>query len=230
MISLDVFDYNDLYTRIIKLQSYAMEVLSSDNRFRLVDRSTLNLVQKERELQKSEQFIDGYVVQQSAAIGADYLLTGDFELGDMMLTVKMYSVAEKKVMALESVKLKKQLSSNFLSVKDPVVAMTVQLVDDAFPRQISVVEITQGKKEAKSLLIAGGSKANLQKGVELDIKVREKREVDGVAQEYFRTVGKGEVEKVEDQNFSILEVKKGGADIKALLDAGTKLFCTIIKK
>jgi hypothetical protein len=66
--------------------------------------------------------------------------------------------------------------------------------------------------------------------VELDIKMREKREVDGVVQDYFRTIGKGEIKKVEDQNFSILEVKKGGAEIKTLLDAGTKLFCTIIKK
>lgn len=107
LISVDL-NYGDIYTRVTKLQSYVSEVFANDERFTLVDRSTLNLVQKERELQKSEEFIDGYVVQQGAAIGAQYLLVGDFELGDLMLTIKLYSVADQKIAGQESVKLKKR--------------------------------------------------------------------------------------------------------------------------
>lgn len=229
IISIDL-NYGEIYTRVAKLQSYVAEVLANDERFTIVDRNTLNLVQKERELQKSEQFIDGYVVQQGAGIGAEYLLVGDFEMGDMILTIKLFSVAEQKIAGQQSVKLKKQLYSNFMSVKEPTQEAALALKENVFPLLIPVVEISEGKKEAKVLLVAGGSKHNLKEDVKLDIKVKDQREIDGEVSTYYRTVGQGSVKKVEDRNFSLLEVDKGGKEIKEMLDKGVKLYCSFVKE
>ena len=229
LISMDI-NYGEIYTRVAKLQSYVTEVFANDERFTIVDRSTLKLVQKERELQKSEEFIDGYVVQQGASIGAEYLLVGDFEMGDMMLTIKLFSVAEQKIAGQQSVKLKKQLYSNFMSVKEPTQEAAMTLKENVFALLIPVVEMTEGKKEAKTLLIAGGAKHNLKEDVKLDIKIKEQRELDGEMSTYYRTIGQGSIKKVEDRNFSLLEVDKGGKEIKELLDKGTKLYCTFIKE
>jgi curli biogenesis system outer membrane secretion channel CsgG len=45
-------------------------------RFNILDRSKLEIVKNERELQKSEDFIDGAVIKQGATLGASYLISG----------------------------------------------------------------------------------------------------------------------------------------------------------
>jgi TolB-like protein len=56
------------------------EVVSNEfvkaNRFSIVDRTKLNVVTDERELQKSEAFIDSKVIAQGRSIGARYIVTG----------------------------------------------------------------------------------------------------------------------------------------------------------
>jgi hypothetical protein len=96
-----------------------------------------------------------------------------------------------------------------------------------FPLLMTVVEATEVKKDkAKTLLIAGGLKRGVKKGQVLDVKIKEEREADGVVQTYYRTVAQVEVEKVEDDNFSIVAVKDGNEEVKKLLDSGKKLYCT----
>jgi hypothetical protein len=48
----------------------------STKRFNIVDRSKMTALKREKELQKSEDFIDGKVVQQGKNLGAEYLITG----------------------------------------------------------------------------------------------------------------------------------------------------------
>jgi TolB-like protein len=47
------------------------------HRFIVVDRSKFSLIDKERNLQKSESFIDGKVVEQGKSLGAQYIISGD---------------------------------------------------------------------------------------------------------------------------------------------------------
>lgn len=55
------------------------EILSGQfdhaNRFILVERSKFDLIEKERELQKSEAFLDGLVISQGKSLGARYIVT-----------------------------------------------------------------------------------------------------------------------------------------------------------
>lgn len=45
-------------------------------RFNIVDRSKMDALKQEKNLQKSEDFIDGAVVQQGVALGANFLISG----------------------------------------------------------------------------------------------------------------------------------------------------------
>ena len=217
----------DILARIQKLQGYVSNIFGSDARFVLVERNALKLVEKERELQKSEDFIDGYVVGQGKNIGADYLLTGDFDLNGIALNLSLFSVVEQTTVAKEVIDLKKPLFGFGAALRDPVVEGTRRLSARVFPLLITVVELTQVKKDkAKEILVAGGLKRGLKKGQVLDIKLQEVREADGQSVIYYRTVGQGEVEKVEDDNFSLLTIKDGEQEIKSLLDAGKKLYCS----
>lgn len=217
----------DIHAKLQKLQSFATGVFGEDSRFVLVERSALNLVAKERELQKSEDFIDGYVVSQGKNIGAEYLLTGDYELNSITLTLSLFSVAEQTTVAKEIIELQKPLFALGAPLRDPVVDGARRLSARVFPSLMTVVEATEVKKDkVKALLIAGGLKRGVKRGQVLDIKTREEREADGVLQTYYRTVGQAEVEKVEDDNFSIVAVKEGNEAIKTLLDSGKKLYCT----
>jgi len=49
------------------------------HRFIVVDRTKMNVIEKERNLQKSESFIDGSVVEQGKSLGAEYLVTGNVD-------------------------------------------------------------------------------------------------------------------------------------------------------
>ena len=217
----------DIRARMQKLQGFASTVFGEDNRFVLVERNALNLVQKERELQKSEDFIDGYVVGQGKNIGSDYLLTGDFDVNGIALTLSLFSVTEQSTVAKEVIDMRKPLFGFGAALRDPVVEGARRLSARVFPLLMSVVEATEVKKDkAKALLVAGGLKRGVKKGQALDIKIKDTREADGVAQTYYRTIGQGEVEKVEDDNFSILNVTEGQEDVKKRLDGGQKLYCT----
>lgn len=217
----------DIRTRMEKLQGFVASVFGSDARFVLIDRSSLGIVQKEQELQKTEQFLDGYVVGQGKKIGADYLLSGDFDLNSITLTVSLFSVAEQTIVSKEVIEMKKAYFNFAANFRDPVVDGTRRLAARVFPMMMSVVEITEQKKDkAKAILVAGGNNRGVKRGQSLDIKLKEEREVDGQMQTYYRTVGQGSVDKVEDDNFSIVEVTDGEEEVKKLIDSGKKLYCT----
>lgn len=220
-------DPADIHARLQKMQGFASTVFGEDNRFVLVERNALNLVQKERELQKSEEFLDGYVVGQGKNIGADYLLTGDFDLNGISLTLSLFSVAEQATVGKELIDLRKPLFGFGAVLREPVVEGARRLSARLFPLLMTVVEATEVKKnKAKTLLVAGGLKRGVKKGQALDVKIKDQREVEGVLQTYYRTVGQAEVEKVEDDNFSIVNLASGEEEVKKLLDEGKKLFCT----
>jgi hypothetical protein len=45
-------------------------------RFNIVDRTKMDALKKEKELQKTQDFIDGSVIQQGVSLGANYLISG----------------------------------------------------------------------------------------------------------------------------------------------------------
>jgi hypothetical protein len=226
----DANSTTSLKSRIEGLQSVVTEIYTKDTRFTVVDRRVTEALTKERELQKSEDFMDGYVVSQGKGIGADYLLRGNYEVRTSRFVLTLYSMEDAKMVAKESSIIK----NGFFGMKDlvePTEILVRKLNSIAFPLLMKIVEIKdQSKSKAKKVLIAGGSNRGLKEDMKLDVKIKEEIEVEGEKQVYYKTIGTAEVDKVEDVNFSIVIIKDGGDDIKKYFDSGTKVFCTPIIK
>ncbi len=75
------------------VRAQVMETLSADYRFVLLERDEINAAAMEREYQKSEDFIDGKIVEQGKAIGAEYILDGYYDAKANRLTFSIFDVA-----------------------------------------------------------------------------------------------------------------------------------------
>ncbi len=64
------------YQYVNSIQEEVTTSFVSTKRFNIVDRSKMDALKKEKELQKSEDFIDGSVVQQGKNLGAEFLISG----------------------------------------------------------------------------------------------------------------------------------------------------------
>lgn len=71
----------------------AINVINKNYQVQRVDRDISNAVQWEREFQKSEDFIDGKIVEQGKAIGADYVMEGFYNHNSKELTISVYDVS-----------------------------------------------------------------------------------------------------------------------------------------
>lgn len=211
-----------------RIKGFVIEIFGGDERFVIVDRASNDLIAEERELQKMEDFLDGYVVAQGKGLGADYLVSGEFDKRSRVFSLSIYSVAEGAIKATETADLTKQLFG-LKAIKDPIVNAARRLVDREFPVEMTVVEITEAKKnKAKKLLLAAGLDRGMKNKTKLDIKVKESREIDGKSMTYLKTIGQGSIEKVEGPNFSILKIEEGEKEVKMAIDAGKKVICSFI--
>ena len=61
---------------VIAIQEAVTSSFVKTKRFNIVDRTKISELQKEKNLQKSEDFIDGTVVQQGISLGAKFLISG----------------------------------------------------------------------------------------------------------------------------------------------------------
>lgn len=58
------------------IQESVINAFVKTKRFTIVDRSKMDALKKEKDLQKSEDFIDGTVIQQGISLGANFLISG----------------------------------------------------------------------------------------------------------------------------------------------------------
>ena len=58
------------------IQETVTNAFVKSRRFNIVDRSKMDALKREKDLQKSEDFIDGSVIQQGISLGANYLISG----------------------------------------------------------------------------------------------------------------------------------------------------------
>ena len=221
------FDAGQIHRKIASFQKIVTEVFNTDGRFLVVDRKSSSLINKERELQKMEDFLDGYVVEQGKAIGADYLVSGEFDAISTTLTLSVYSIAKGAIVSNHAIDMEDHLFGVFDQVRAPVQNGTRILIEKEFPLLITVVKILESKKDkAKLLLIAGGLNRGIKVGNLMNIKVQQNLSVDGVENKYYETIGLAVVEKVEGANFSVVYVDEGKEEVKSYFDKGQKLYCT----
>lgn len=245
------------------------EVVSSSfgktKRFNLVGRSQMNAIKKEKELQKTEDFIDSKYIAQTKSLGAQMLISGNVTSVNatqethtdsqgrtsysynsiITLDLKVLDVESGQVIASDIVSSK--ANKGLLDLKGWGSALTgsspssgqeaysVALkrlekeIDDFvsknFPVSFLIAEIQEqgGDGSAKNLLINGGSSYGLKKGDKLAVVELVDMEVGGKKVTRKKEIGELKITKVEDENFSICEVKAGGIEINSKFKAQNKL-------
>ena len=61
---------------VFSIQETVTNSFVKTKRFNIVDRSKMDALKKEKDLQKTEEFIDGSVIQQGASLGCNFLISG----------------------------------------------------------------------------------------------------------------------------------------------------------
>lgn len=217
---------------MVECRSAALRFLLASGRFSVVERDATKELESERKLQKSESFIDGKVVEQSKAIGAEYILTGNMRAQTGMLSLVITSVADNlKVEGIEC-NLKDFM---FLGTATTLSAsQTYKKVNTAMSEMISrwlakdrytvVKEIEGDEDSTDKLLIAAGSARGVKKGMMLEVYYTTTETVDGADFERDILIGEAKIDLIENANFSVSKVKEGKKDIKKALLEGKKLY------
>ncbi|MEY3053013.1 MAG: hypothetical protein RLY31_2798 [Bacteroidota bacterium] len=190
----------------------------------LVDRSLLDLVETERELQKTEDFLDGKFVAQGMAIGAAYIMQGTYNPAQGLFSVDILRTGNGQLVARETCHLDHrwdvlQWSKALQQVADAV-AGRIHPLD-----RIPVLRILEEKKgKAENVLIAAGSRHGLTKGTVLQVYRLESYPMGN--QTLHREVPIAEVRTlyVENADFSQGKVLFGEKSVADAMRAGTALF------
>ena len=75
--------------------------IGANRQFRLIELNMIDAVKSERDLQKTEEFIDGYTVEQFQSVGASYYVTvSDFEIEgtNVKFNVNMYDIESNSLL------------------------------------------------------------------------------------------------------------------------------------
>lgn len=220
LITISGFGSDNSSENYSKIPEYILSNYSNDKRFIIIDKKNQQLIKDEKERQKSESFIDGYIVEQGKQEGADYILRSFITNQGKTLVVRVYDVANNKILC--------ESERNTRSYKVAVKDIIQELNETCFSLAHEVVRIEESKKnKVKSLLILGGRSQNIsiRNNVELFEIVDE--EINGNKFKRRNIIGSGIVSKVQDENFSSVKIMKGGEEIFEKLNGGSKLFCVI---
>lgn len=210
--------------------AYCVDFYSNNPDFITIDRKNIYFITFEKELQKTENFMDGYVVEQGKSEGLDYLVQSLFDTDTYTLMIQIFDVKEERVLCSSE----KKLDKNFLGIKDlrqQVIGMLLEINSRCFESSIPVVRMTSFKgKKAKELLVAAGKDMRVRSGYKFEVFMNVEETVGGKNISRKEVVGKGTIIKVEDENFSILEITDGAEAVLTEINKGTELLCRAASK
>jgi Peptidoglycan-synthase activator LpoB len=220
---------------MLECRGASLRFLLASGRFTVVDRDATKELESERKLQKSESFIDGKVVEQGRATGAEYILTGKMNSKTGILALVVTSVTDNSKVEGGDCNLKESFFFGETSSLTP--AQTNKKVTKTMSEMLTrwlakdrytVVKELEGDEDSvDKMLIAAGSTRGVKKGVMLEVFYTEMEEVDGSEIERDVLIGEMKVDVVENANFSVAKVKDGKKDIKKALNEHKKLYCRI---
>lgn len=218
------------------------DALVSTGQFNILDRASFATIASEKELQKTEDFIDGEVIEQGKSLGAQYIISGKVMSATCNVTQLYGGIQTSTCKAVISVKLIDVATSSIKTAQTfntkGSAAQANAAIDKTFEKlkpevqkffinnfmsSIPVVELAKSKRnEASEIVIAAGSSI-LSKREKLDVVIDTEVEVAGKKMKRQKVIGSVIVSKIEDKNFSVCTVKKGGDVIKAKLDANIQI-------
>lgn len=228
-----------------------VEMLTNTHRFRVVDRTSIDKVQEELELQKTEAFFDSKNrVEQDVAVAAERMITGHIvkvpvyrmKNGDGSVRGFKASVAfQMKVvdvatgLSTEATSFEGKASKECLSPESAVTMAMQSLQEEIyeyfrvnFPVTASVRRILVEKGgAAKVVLLSAGKLQGVKEGDKFTVEAIET--IDG--QPYPTTLGELTVKKLAGDSFSECEVdKNAGLALAEKFKNGDKMVCELIIK
>lgn len=232
-----------------QIQDAVGDVFLQTKRFSLVEREKMNQLASEKNLQKSEDFIDGQVIEQSKSLGAQYVVLGNISkagidqkqttvplagtittyTSQIAFSIRVVDVSTGEIMASNSFNASAKGKNSFTDALNIIKPEIEKFIKDNFKIMASVasVEEKNSKGEATQVLISKGSAAGIKEKSEFKVFEVTELTVDGKKIPRKKTIGKIVVIKVEDENFSICSVLEGGEDILKKLEAGAKVKCEL---
>jgi|GEM_PF-2721098 len=196
----------------------------------IVERDFHATLELERELQKSESYIDGTYIKQGAAKGAQLVIQGYLDTKN--LNIKIVDVETNELILSEKIKIKSFLDSR-QKVKRP--AYFGRFIKDKFLEIISilkldnivyfdVIEISKQKKnKAKEILIYNPSDGILKENKEL-IVFYEKQIGDYEISKNI-PIGKVIIFDIENKQLAIAKIEEGSQEILEYFNKKLKLKC-----
>ncbi len=230
-IGIMPFNYDNgssTYQHANSIQEAVTEGFVKTKRFNIVDRSKMDALKKEKELQKTEDFMDGSVVKQGANIGANFLISGNVleakaeaiigtkgeTIGykaKLIISLKVIDVSTGQVVSSETIEPKANtgLFGGFTAPSTPEGAISKaikeisskidEFVAKNFPVTFAIAEIQQKDKNG------GASKVLISGGAAFGLKKGQKLKVVEISE--MNVNGKKMVRKKEIGELKITKVE-----------------------
>ena len=237
---------------IVAIQDAVSDAFLETKQFTLVEREKMELLRKEKQQQQMEEFIDGSVVEQSKSLGASYIVTGNIleagiqekqseasiitgmaglggitaRKGVVNFNIKVVNVESGEILASEKFTGSENGKNGFDKALDIIKPKIKEFIKNNFKTTVSVASI-EDKANGK-LLVAGGSSLDIIVGTNFKIYEETIYNIDGKRTVRKKELGKGIVEKVEDESFSICKITVNAPEIISKLENGAKIKCEVI--
>lgn len=222
---------------MVDCRGAALRALLASGRFSVVDRDAIKELESERQLQKSESFIDGKVVEQGRAVGAEYILTGKMNGKTGLLSLEITSVETAVKVEGGECNLKEGFISGGTGLPSGYTTSKVRKTMSeilgrwlAKDRYTIVRALEEDEKSVDKVLMAAGSTRGIRKDMVLEVFYTTSEVVDSLEIERDIQVAEMKVEKVENGNFSILKEKKGKKELRLAFNEKRKLYARIKTK
>lgn len=233
---------------VIAIQDAVSDAFLETKRFTLVEREKMQLLKNEKNQQQTEDYIDGSVVEQTKSMGASYVVTGNImdaglkeklsgasewlgtaiaeRKGVANFNLKVINVETGEIIASEKFSATEKGKDGFDKALDIIKPKIKEFIKNNFKTTINVASVED--KTNSKILIAGGSSLGLAIGINLKIYEEAVYNIDGKKTVRKKELGKGIVEKVEDESFSICKITVNAPEIISKIENGTKIKCEVI--
>lgn len=212
-----------------QLQDAVMAALYADARVQLIAHSEQEAVATERDLQRDEDFMEGYVVDQWAVQGVEYFLTGYISIGQQKLNLTFLRATDQRPVIQEELSFNAGLWSSADDRKALALTGLQRMLTKLFPAEIPLVKVLSGSKsKARTILIAGGTKQGFRRHQELAVKTTIVENNQGEIRSRSVRIASIVVEEVESEHFSRCVIMSGGREIQEALDNGQEVFIEIL--
>lgn len=237
------------YTHLVTEK--VVEMLTNTRRFQVVDRTSIDKVQAELELQKSEAFIDSEnLAEQGVAVAAEKMITGEIvKIPVYRITnsdgstrgfkasvaFQMKVVDVETGLSSEATSFEGKASKEHLSPESAVTAAMASLQDDIyeyfrvnFPATAEIKKILEEKNgTAQLVLLSAGNKQGVRVGDKFTVETIEYLEGEVLP----TTVGEVVVKELTGEAFCKCTCDKSvGTAICDQFKAGGKMRCSLVIK